>query len=606
MTSAPRFARISLGFLSYWCAGTGGGRGRHLDAVCHRDAGGFPAMPMSEVKGTLREVAEWLAADKVAGWTPGLVNTLFGKRTEDGGQGAGAALEFIGDAQMSSADKAIDDLAANTAILFRRIAATKINDAGVAEDKTLRFTECAVPVRIEGLIKWQANKESPANWVELLDAAAAATLAFGKIKNDGNGRAIAEVSALTPATAATDNLDPALLSAHKVVLVLRQARPAIFNERAATETGHRTLPAPTGAALLGWCAAQGTYADFDDTHGIFHSGAVKFGDTVPVLADGTLSVAFPRNLFAPKEKKAVDAAGKLNPDLIHVGPPPSNNNDKIQYEALKQPFLANNDSTVTPQKGQRLRTATTNGRAAKGQLFGYQHLSADGHPVFAAVIERDGSVCQADWERLLRAFCGRTLSLGRSKSTGYGGGFACSVQLPDEKGAFGTLQHPRRVRVLALSDLALVDDRGCPTSHPVAGMFGLPISLTFDARDSVISQRRFSPWNSKLRSRDLERQLIEAGSVISFKVPDGVAKNVNSGRKCIGVWREAGFGQIWINPDFLSGDELTGSLKAGRVVLNSHTGGDEDPHDLQTEVDENLSAWLRAQLSETQAQGAAE
>lgn len=603
MTGTKLRARITLNFQSYWCAGTGGGRGRHLDAVCHRDGQDFPAMPMTEIKGSLREVAVRLADDLVAGWTPDLVNTLFGERTEDGGKGREAEVEFIGNARMSQADKAIDGLADNTTILFRRIAATKINRNGVAEDKTLRFTECAVPVRIEGVIKWRARTAPPANWIELLDAAAAAILAFGKLKNDGNGRAVAEICGLETAPVTTNAIDPALLSAKKIVLVLRQARPAIFNERAATEAAHRTLPAPTGASLLGWCAARGPYADFAKPYQMFHSGAVKFGNAVPVQADGTLAVAFPRNLFAPKGIKS-DDDGKLRTAIIKVGPPVSDGSDEIQYEPLKHPFFANDMTRVSPAKGQRLRTATTNGRAAKGQLFGYQHLSTDGQLLFAATIERDDTVCQTDWERLIGVFSSQILSIGRSKSTGYGGGFACTVQLPDDLNAFPTAPVSKRIRVLALSDIALVDGLGCATCHPVAEMFGLPKSLIFCLRDSVISQRRFSPWNAALGSRDLERQVIEAGSVISFDDQQQSSQSFDFGRKCVGAWRETGFGQVWINPDFLADDVLTKNLDAGHVQLDNLSIGGNYPQDMQSDADEKLALWCRAAVDEAPAQGA--
>lgn len=69
-----RAAVLTLSFRSSWLSGTGGGRGRH------RDAAGLPAMPMSQVKGTLRETAERLAAGGRAGWSDDLVQRLFGAR----------------------------------------------------------------------------------------------------------------------------------------------------------------------------------------------------------------------------------------------------------------------------------------------------------------------------------------------------------------------------------------------------------------------------------------------------------------------------------------------------------------------------------------------
>ncbi len=191
-------AVLTIRFHSLWLAGTGAAQGRHADAICHRDADHFPAMAMSQIKGQLRETAERLATFGAGGWTAELVTKTFGYRstapvgTIDRGHGAGA-LAFRGDARIPApARAAIANMTKEQRPhLFRRVAATKINDLGVAEDKTLRAIEAAVPLELIGRI--EVVDAAPAAWVELLDAAAAATLAFGKLKADGYGRAAAWV-----------------------------------------------------------------------------------------------------------------------------------------------------------------------------------------------------------------------------------------------------------------------------------------------------------------------------------------------------------------------------------------------------------------------------
>ena len=198
-------AALELKFRSWWLSGTGGGRGRHLDAVCHRDVHGLPAMPMSQVKGTLRETAERLADAGRAGWRDDLVTRLFGSRTEEKGQGfrteeegqsSEGAVAFLGDAEMSANDR--KDLTGveppareRREALYRRIAATRIDDRGAAADRTLRYVEAAAPVKLIGRLEWVASDPPDIDWIALLDAACAATLAFGKLKLDGYGTAIA-------------------------------------------------------------------------------------------------------------------------------------------------------------------------------------------------------------------------------------------------------------------------------------------------------------------------------------------------------------------------------------------------------------------------------
>lgn len=190
-------AKLKIQFHSYWLAGTGTARGRDVDAVCYRDREGFPAMPMTQVKGQLRETAERLAKMGSAGWSPDLVERLFGYRSAGAPEVTDrkhrtSALAFRGEARLADSARAAMGPDERTK-LFRRLAATKINPLGVAEDKTLRAIEAAVPLELFGFV--EVVGETPPDWELLIDAACAATTVFGKLKNDGYGRAIAEFNA---------------------------------------------------------------------------------------------------------------------------------------------------------------------------------------------------------------------------------------------------------------------------------------------------------------------------------------------------------------------------------------------------------------------------
>ena len=241
-------AELKLDFRSWWLSGTGGGRGRHLDAVCHRDAHGLPAMPMSQVKGTLRETAGRLAAVGLAGWSTDIVDRLFGTRTEENGQSMEGAVAFLGDAEIPEVDR--KDLAGEEPearrgreALYRRIAATQVDDFGVAADRSLRYIEAAVPVRLTGRLEWIAADQPDLDWIALLDVACAATLAFGKLKLDGYGAAIASTVPARPRTASTGSASPAnsFCKAHRVAVLLTQTRPAVFS-RSARHRGRSCNP----------------------------------------------------------------------------------------------------------------------------------------------------------------------------------------------------------------------------------------------------------------------------------------------------------------------------------------------------------------------------
>jgi hypothetical protein len=197
-------ARLRIEFTSFWLSGTGTARGRHLDDVTHRDRDKYPAMPMTQVKGQLRETAERLACANYAGWNEDRLVQLFGTRTRPGDASAAdtgqGVLAFRGEARLSEALRAALDAKGHDAgrkRLFCRIAATRIGRLGAAEDKTLRAVEAVVPVVLDGRVEWIDQAPPGFDWVELLDSACAATLAFGKLKADGYGRAIATVEKLS-------------------------------------------------------------------------------------------------------------------------------------------------------------------------------------------------------------------------------------------------------------------------------------------------------------------------------------------------------------------------------------------------------------------------
>ena len=591
-------AVLTLSFRAWWLSGTGGGRGRHLDAVSHRDADGLPAMPMSQVKGTLRETAERLAAAGRAGWSDALVVRLFGARTDTAGKSSEGAVAFLGDAEIPEDERR--GLAGTgpparrrREALYRRIAATRIDERGAAVDRTLRYVEAAAPVRLSGRLEWIAAGPPAPDWIDLLDAACAATLAFGKLKLDGYGAAIASVDPAQPGA-----VPPASVSGfgqvHRVCLLLTQTRPAVFSRSAATEGAHATLDAPTGGALLGWAAAAGEYDKFEDPFQVFHSSAVRFGNAMPLGPDRAVCVPTPKLFMAPKhDAGGGERSGKVGAE-IRIGRPAASaqGGAAIQYEhAPGAPFVTPTGYVVRPARGQRLRTATEQGRAAEGRLFGYEHLSGDGRPVFVSTLERDQSISDQDWKRLLAAFDGRTLRLGRARGTSYGGEYRCRLAsappdpAPIPAGTAGCL------RILALSDLALADEFGVPSAEPDHRMLGLP-PARFIGGDSAMSLRRHAPWNGKLQVRDMERQTIEAGSVLSFQLDAPLVKALPA-RNAVGLWREAGFGQIWISPPFLRGSDAPCFEQVGEVVETQDGSGDPVS---AAAADSDLAKWCDMML----------
>lgn len=340
-------------------------------------------------------------------------------------------------------------------------------------------------------------------------------------------------------------------------LVLKPGERAIFTERAATEGAHNSLACPPGSTLLGWAATCGPYDKFKDTFAIFHSGRVRFSNALPLL-DGTPAYPMPHILVEPKHEGGGSAGGRLVPNKLRVWHPDIGD---VQYDAVDnkgRKYVTKHGRVVEPRFGGRLRTATQQGRAATGQLFGYTHIEPGDS--FTATIEADDAIDADDWRRLLDAFRDRTLFLGRGAGAYYGGAYYCEVVENEKDDLWPIGQVPNRlrldgrdptpfVRVWALSDLALLDENGAPCFAPTAAMLGLPAGGHLDPKQSPLGTRRYAPWNAHLGRRDVERQVIAAGSVLTFTYKNAVTATAVPGT--VGLWQEAGLGRIWVAPEML-------------------------------------------------------
>jgi hypothetical protein len=479
--------------------------------------------------------------------------------------------------------------------LFVRLASTAISDDGVADDFTLRTIEAAVPVPIAGEVEWIAPEPPGFDWVAVLDAICAATPAFGKGKLDGYGRAVARAEPISdpPATVAKPAASGAAPPAGPIdlELLLWPERRATFSARSATEGAQRTRLAPTGAALLGWCAAEGRYARFKNSEAVFHDGSVRFQDAHPLPSHAEEVVPVPQSFVAPKgqEGAATDAA-RLDRRLVRNGRPPLGEDEHQQYEAIdRSGWMTTGYGLLGNRPRHRLRTATRNGRAAEGQLFGFEHVEP-GQVPYVARIRIGANVDAADVARIAEAFLNRTLHLGRGRNTGSGGAYRCRVtwRAPDadEMLPAGTRG---RIAVLALSDIAAISALGAPAPFPDPDDLGLP-GAAFLPRASAIGHRRYAPWNATLGRRDSERLVIEAGSVMVYSLDQPLAAPVPR-RRTVGAWQEVGLGRVWIDPPFLSAWELPEVQRGAPLLMPAAPDGPAAGGWMSAEEAAGLCAW---------------
>lgn len=370
---------------------------------------------------------------------------------------------------------------------------------------------------------------------------------------------------------------------------------AVFSARAATEGGHESLDRIPGAALLGAAAAK-LYARLDRkaAFAAFHSGRLRFGDGLP-FDGGALGYPMPLAWHHAKNMPP-DRGGRLDPDAVYnfqhgerIDPPADAPSAvERQPKQLRAGYVRPDGSWLRPARSLRLKTAIdpNTGRAAEGQLFGYDALARGQR--FAARIEADGDLDAALFEQIIAALTG-SLLLGRSRSAEYGRARAWTVDLGAP--APGPLQG-NQVTLWLLSDLALVGADGQPTLTPDAVSLALH-GATLCAGQTFLRGRRYSPWNAARHGYDRERLVLSAGGVITLALAQALtpqqAARLHAG---IGLHREAGLGRLWVNPPLLA-DKHPDFEQAGAVAdLTIAEPAPPDP----------LIAWLDVQGGDWKAE----
>lgn len=376
-----------------------------------------------------------------------------------------------------------------------------------------------------------------------------------------------------------------------VELDLELMEEVVLSERNATEGGHRTLRYIPGATLLGAAAAK-LYRGMrpDDAFTMFHSGKVRFGNGLPTIADGSTGWPVPICWHhAKRENVVVKRHGKGYFDgekLFHLGV--CDIPDNQQPVQLRDSFVeAVSGEKIDPATRFRMKTAIEpdTARAAQGQLFGYESLVAG--QTFRACLKADDDVEQALWQQVVGALEGE-IRLGRSRSAQYGvvrvtaHNKKRTSEVPDD------LVGTKNLELWLLSDLSVRDDHGTPSLTPQPQWLGLPKGELI-LRKSFLRTRRYSPYNAARRCYDVERQVIEQGSVLYFELQMPLTEDhIGRLQSGVGEWRETGLGCIAANAPILAhGSPRFESQEGSAEEIDTHSAMPPLP----------LARWLTARAA---------
>jgi hypothetical protein len=341
---------------------------------------------------------------------------------------------------------------------------------------------------------------------------------------------------------------------------------AAFPETGATLGSPRSLDFIPGSALLGALAANGGYSRAEASHlawDLFHSGRVRFGNGLPLDEAGRPAAPVPLSLHVAKGEEVFEKEGGgvflsgAVRNHARGGRDPG-----VAYAQVREGFVGTGLQIVRPPHLASMRTAIgEGGRARKGLLFHFDAL-AEGTTFESRINLDDGLGLAADF--IERAFGDAVIRLGRSRSAELG---SARVRIVDgESNANDLLVHgtpsSETVVLLAQSDVALRSPETlAPTQIPTPFALGLPLSYRWLPERSFLRVRTWSPYNGKRRRFDLERQVIAAGSVLTFAWdgPPGEA-DVDRLRQIldqgVGDYRQDGLGRLVLDPPLLAAESL--------------------------------------------------
>jgi CRISPR-associated protein Csx10 len=313
----------------------------------------------------------------------------------------------------------------------------------------------------------------------------------------------------------------------------------VVSRSSATFGGHESLDYLPGAMLRGAFAAYLNREAPALIDAALFSGRLRFGPAYPIGDKDSPSVPVPRSWHHGKGN-SLETTRDLSSNKAVEGE---------QFVQLRDGYLAS-AKLVSVEMAFTMRTATDRGgRASDGLLFGYQAIRAG--QGFMARIDVDDPTLVGHVEKWIAS---GKVRLGRSRTAEFG-----TVRLA--KTSAGDLdalrsEGPKDGTLIGycFSDLLLRDaGSGAPTLTPMPAHFGLT-GGEFDPKRSYLRTRAYSPFNGERRRPDLERQVIEAGSVIVFtNVPASeVTAVVSRAGAAHGEAIEDGLGQVLWNPKLLT------------------------------------------------------
>ncbi|MDP3463421.1 MAG: hypothetical protein Q8S18_11580, partial [Bacteroidales bacterium] len=322
----------------------------------------------------------------------------------------------------------------------------------------------------------------------------------------------------------------------------------IISQSTATEGSQRTLDYIPGSSFLGLAASKlyNNGLDGEIAMQLFHNGKVIYGDAHPLI-NNTRALRIPSYWYIAKGETLREG---IYPQHLFA------TRDGKQPKQCRTGYVVfNNDNTFleyTPNHRFAIKSGYDRDkrRSKDEKMYGYQSLVEGSEWAFEISYD-ENSVNEDTVMLLINAIVGNQ-QIGKSKTAEYG-----QVEIKQEDFvSFNSTSDPGdHCLIYAESRLMFLDNDGQPTYKPTPEQLGIN-NGSINWAKSQIRTFQFAPFNSKRKTRDSERCVIEKGSVFYIDKLPGYEIN----EKMVGCFINEGFGKTIVNPGFLLTDEM-GKIK---------------------------------------------
>jgi len=367
----------------------------------------------------------------------------------------------------------------------------------------------------------------------------------------------------------------------------------IINESSATIGHSKTLDYIVGSNFLGIIANHydkiSKEFSKETSYKIFHSGNIHFGDAHLMINEKRAfkkpSAWFHEKMDTDQEK--IYLHHKINDSMRE-----DFSKKSIQLKQIRNGFFIIDDNKLISKNISHtysLKSAhDIDKRKSKDEaMYGYDALNKGTNWIFY-IDGNDEDIM------LIDKYLAGEKSIGRSKTSQYGrvnisklDNYHENIQIDKNL----TDYNGKKILLIYFDSYAVFLDKFQQFSfQPDINNLLLDESASINWELSQIRTKVYSPWNNTRKTRDFDRLCIDKGSVLAVNIKNNfdIDKYYEKVKFGIGMFKNEGFGQILINPYFLTNTNNDATLKFNKHKPDTKDNSKKDKSDTNSKPIQKL------------------